>query len=476
MDATQASQAPVIVLTVARSGSTLLRFILDTHPELACPPETNIGQVCVGLARLRKVLDPPADSAQGEFLPGHLDAEIAPEAAAWIRAAITGAYGPYLVQHGKRRWCDKSLDNARAAGLLARVFPAAQFVCLYRHCMDVVASAIEATPWGLNGYGFDPYIRATPGNSVAAAAHCWLDQTKSIIEFQEKYPDRCHGIRYEDLVSRPEEITESLFAFLGVKQIPGITTACFATEHDMRGPADHKIWFTKRVSPESVGRGARVPKQLVLPDMLAAINEALAQLDYRQVDDHWARLPDGFDPRANSGCQAAEFQVADHKGDPFDAVVKEISSRLASVPSQQASRLMKRWPVAAQKTLAVEIQPQRSSRGHRWTLRFTGSEMGVEEDTGSEVPTAKEEAAGQDGDAFLTGPAATWHALLTGQANMATELRTGRLRLARSTPRMPAMGAPDLPEEINLISHLIGLAGEENSEETWKDGVVSLNR
>lgn len=38
-----ARQAPVIVLTIARSGSTLLRFILDSHPEPACRPETSLG-------------------------------------------------------------------------------------------------------------------------------------------------------------------------------------------------------------------------------------------------------------------------------------------------------------------------------------------------------------------------------------------------------------------------------------------------
>jgi hypothetical protein len=463
----------VIILTVARSGSTLLRFILDTHPKLACPPETNIGQACVGLARLWNLLDPSADSAQEEFLPGHLAAEIAPEAAASIRAAITEVYGWYLAQHGKRRWCDKSLANARAAGLLARVFPAAQFVCLYRHCMDVIASAIEAAPWGLSGFGFDSYVRATPGNSVAAAAHCWLDQTKSIIEFQEKYPDRCHGIRYEDLVNQPEQIAESLFAFLGVDQAPGITTACFLTEHDTRGYADHKIWFTERVSRESIGRGARIPKHLIPPDMLGAINETLAQLNYRQVDDQWARLSDAFDPRADADCQTADPQVRDHNGDEFDAVVKAISSRLASVPSQRAKYLMKRWFRAANKALVIEIQPQRGSFGHRWTLSFADSELIVGEGTVGERSGTR--AIGRDGDAVLTGSAATWRALLTGQANMATELRTGRLRLAQSTPGMPARGTPNLPEEIHLIGGLIGLTGGESLEEIWKGDAVPLN-
>ena len=35
----QHPQSPVFILTTSRSGSTLVRFILDSHPDLACPPE-----------------------------------------------------------------------------------------------------------------------------------------------------------------------------------------------------------------------------------------------------------------------------------------------------------------------------------------------------------------------------------------------------------------------------------------------------
>ncbi|HEX2642137.1 MAG TPA: sulfotransferase, partial [Thermoanaerobaculia bacterium] len=33
----------LFILSCHRSGSTLLRFILDTHPELYCPPEVFLG-------------------------------------------------------------------------------------------------------------------------------------------------------------------------------------------------------------------------------------------------------------------------------------------------------------------------------------------------------------------------------------------------------------------------------------------------
>jgi hypothetical protein len=45
--------------------------------------------------------------------------------------------------------------------LLVRIYPEARFLCLYRHPMDVIASGIEACPWGLNGYG--DFEQAHPG-------------------------------------------------------------------------------------------------------------------------------------------------------------------------------------------------------------------------------------------------------------------------------------------------------------------------
>jgi len=42
LDSPQASahsyEQPVFILTASRSGSTLLRLILDTHPAFSCPP------------------------------------------------------------------------------------------------------------------------------------------------------------------------------------------------------------------------------------------------------------------------------------------------------------------------------------------------------------------------------------------------------------------------------------------------------
>ena len=41
---------PIFIASHARTGSTLLRYIIDTHPALCCPPELALGQLCSALS------------------------------------------------------------------------------------------------------------------------------------------------------------------------------------------------------------------------------------------------------------------------------------------------------------------------------------------------------------------------------------------------------------------------------------------
>lgn len=294
-------QQPVFVLTAGRSGSTLLRFILDSHPELACPPETNVALACGQLASMWKTLESALPDHPGKApsraLPGHIRDP--------IKEAIDSAYGHYLKGVGKQRWCDKSPDSCWHAGLLAQLYPEAKFICLYRHCMDVVASAIEAYPWGLpRRIGFE-YITQHPGNSVATVSHYWLAQVQQIMNFEEENPRRCYRLRYEDLVGEPEQTAESIFSFLGIPPVPGITQSCFRTPHS-KGPGDKKIWRTNKISTGSVGRGVRVPASRIPPHLRADINEALVKLDYRPLGERRTEAEAGADPRADESLARAE--------------------------------------------------------------------------------------------------------------------------------------------------------------------------
>jgi Sulfotransferase family len=175
---------PVFVLCAGRSGSTLLRFLLDAHPELACPPETELPAMCTQVAKVWSIFETSSPGQPG----GAAGTEPAvPEPViAGMRHAVDLMVGPYLARRGKKRYCDKSLGSARQAGLLTRMYPDARFVCLYRHPMDLISSGLEACPWGLNAYGFEHYIGGSPARSATAGSHtrparsCWSPSRRPV--------------------------------------------------------------------------------------------------------------------------------------------------------------------------------------------------------------------------------------------------------------------------------------------------------
>ena len=196
--------------------------------------------------------------------------------------------GSYLARRGKRRFCDKSLGSARFADLLLRIYPGAQFICLYRHPMDVIGSGLDACPWGLNGYGFDQYIGGSPGNAVLALARYWLDHAHADRRGRGDAPGPLPpGPLRGPGRPTPEEVARGVFEFLGVPPAPGITRACFSRDRERFGPADHKIWATSQISGDSVGRGESVPAGLILPPVTAAINELAGELGYLPIDPDW---------------------------------------------------------------------------------------------------------------------------------------------------------------------------------------------
>ena len=94
----------------------------------------------------------------------------------------------YLASAGKSRWCDKSLSNVLNLEQLASAWPDSRFVLLYRHCMDVVMSGIEASPWGLDSYGFGQFAQMSPTNTVIALVGYWIERTAKMLAFEERFP------------------------------------------------------------------------------------------------------------------------------------------------------------------------------------------------------------------------------------------------------------------------------------------------
>jgi protein-tyrosine sulfotransferase len=429
------ARSPVFILTGSRSGSTLLRFILDSHPDLACPPETGISSACVQLARSWDVLD------NGDSSPEDIPATSSPEALRALRDTMERAFGTYLARRGKRRWCDKSLDNHLNAELLIELYPEAKFVCLYRHCMDMIASAVETCPWGLHRYGLDPYVAQNPGNSVAAVGSYWNATVTSILRFEESHPGSCHRVRYEDLVTAPEETATALLAFLGARPAPGITRDCFRAPHESNGPGDDKVWFTEEVTSDSIGRGIKVPSGALHEHLRDSINETLAKLAYRTVDDKWNKAIGPVDPRADAGQRPAGVP-GNRAGQAIGAVMSLIDDRIAQRPGDELREIGNRWPVLSGRTLAIVVTEAGERAELRWRFEADGDGAGHGgQFTGESEPVAT-----------LIASPSTWRSLLGGETNLIAEMTTNRLRClnSRDAHRLRT-------DEVHAVAALLGL-------------------
>lgn len=476
-----ASADPVFVLCGGRSGSTLLRFMLDAHPDLACPPETNVPALCGQLANVWSLIEgAPLSANRGDEPP-----EIPDAAIKGVRETMDRMVGSYLARRGKKRYCDKSLGTASYSYLMTRIWPEAKFICQFRHPMDVISSGMEACPWGLNGYGFDPYIAETPGNAVFALARFWVDTVAPILATEQQWPERCHRVRYEDMVEDPQLVADALYEFLGVDKVPGIAEKIFAADRERFGPADYKIWHTSAISTESVGRGWTVPAGLIGPMVLQNMNSFCGKLGYLAVDEKWGtadapadlRVPiteDAEDEDAgqagpetgDGGDTSAAEPVAETpaarrapEADPeteaaADRFAPELIARLREGLARAGEDFARRWePCGAEVLMVVATPDHGHGPGARWWI-----------DLGAHVITAVDgrPAAGTDGGEDdgpdtawdVVATADSWRQLLAGRLNLSVALRRHEVRYLEAEETGPVIAEI----RIAMLSDLLGLA------------------
>jgi hypothetical protein len=441
---------PVFVLCAARTGSTLLRFLLDAHPDLACPPETDLPLLCSQLAKTWSLLagTPLQTGRTGEpaVLPGPLSAS--------IRATLGQMIGQHLARRGKRRLCDKSMSTAKHASLLLQVFPEAKFICLYRHPMDMIASGIEACPWGLRGFGFDSYAASAPGSDILALARYWAEHTKEIRAVEELYPQACHRVRYEDLVQDPEAVADCVFRFLGVPPSPGISARCFSPERERLGPGDYKIWRTSRISPDSVGRGWSLPVDQIEPPVRARINELACELGYVQVDERWSVAATPPDLRV-TGTDAVPRASA-----PDAVTTREmprwvmlLGDRLQAGVFRVSDRFTGRWAACARDSFLVMA----SSAAAGGSVAQWRVDLAARTVTLAGLPGEADGAASWQ----LTGSDATWGQVLSGAVNLNVALRHRELRYC-DTGTVPASVTV---ARIDMLADLLGVTSWRPDEE-----------
>jgi hypothetical protein len=204
---------PVIVVS-PRSGTTLLRFMLDAHPEVAIPPETGFLVLAHGFSgggnELRREFFEAVTSFPPEA-PAWKDFGM-PEEQFWaalleispfsVAEGYRAFYRTYAARFGKRRWGDKTPLYCMHLEAIGGVLPEAHFIHIIRDGRDVALSLRQM--W------------FSPGKDIEAQAEHW-SRSVSTARQQGARCRRYLEVRFEDLIRDSPGVLKMVCEFIGVR-------------------------------------------------------------------------------------------------------------------------------------------------------------------------------------------------------------------------------------------------------------------
>jgi hypothetical protein len=288
------SGPPFFIVGCDRSGTTMLRLILDRSGEVAIPTES---MILVDFAR--HAGDPLATDAEFDRLaravwrhpkvrewrlPAGPPRRQGRTGSAAFRAALEAPYLAYAHTQGKSRWGDKTPYYVTELDLVKRIFPEARIVNLVRDGRDVGMSLLRV-PFG-------------PGN-MWAAAHQWREAVDAGDAAAARYGRDVLTLRYEDVVSDPQTEAARVSAFCEVEFDPEMLAVERSADRVARG---WEGWFSQLsagISQASVGKWRTGMSQGDQALFTSIAGDALRR--------HGYELPDsGMPPRVPVAAYAAQ--------------------------------------------------------------------------------------------------------------------------------------------------------------------------
>jgi len=194
--------APIFIVGLPRSGTTLAEQVLGAHPKV-CPAGES--------EALRGALEAGGREQHAQGVIGQWLSADNPDAAATLGRILPVARRlfsthPLIAAAAGRRVADKSIGNLLIAGIIPLVFPRARVIYMRRDPLDVVLSCYQLYfPVGHH------YIYR-----MESIAKRWRLYDDWLAELGRLYPARLRTVSYDALVKNPEAEVRGLLDFCGL--------------------------------------------------------------------------------------------------------------------------------------------------------------------------------------------------------------------------------------------------------------------
>ena len=241
-NSTRAIEQPVFLIGSERSGSTLLRLMLDHHPDIAFNMES-------------------------EFLvAGISDAGVFPDVAAYRGALLKdrifrhsrfaiaenldfrGLVNDFLQQ--RRQRVGKPIVGATVHHGFSRLrflWPRAKYIYILRDGRDVAFSAVDMS-WAGN-----PYM----------GAQCWMDAEEEWAGYRQQLaPEQWIEVRYEQLVADPKAQLQRVCGLIGVNFSERMFDYAKTSSYSLPDPSAGSRWRTRRKMRQVCLLESRIGPQL----------------------------------------------------------------------------------------------------------------------------------------------------------------------------------------------------------------------
>lgn len=255
---------PIIVGGFYRSGTSLLRRILDSHSKIHCPPEIKFFK-----------------DFYGDYINDHLShvrffstarsLGLSNDELLWIYGrAFIESHMLAAKKHGKKRWADKNPENLLVLDDWYRLLDGRMFfIFIFRNPLDTIASLLEVE-----------FPRTIPSEFQEKVELLCNYVDKGIL-FWKNRPEITFSLRYEDLVTRPKEKLSQLFDFIGEKFEDRVLTD-FMSERRGNGIEDPKIYNKREIHAGSINRWKRDLTEDQISFILDRCASIIKELGYRE--------------------------------------------------------------------------------------------------------------------------------------------------------------------------------------------------